>query len=129
MRTLYTSGSPWEPKMGYSRAVQVGGSLFISATAATGPDGNVVSDDLYEQTKNILEKLDAVLQNAGFTLAEVVSSRMAVSDWDNWAEAARAHGEVFGEIRPAFTLSHVLPFVDPAMLVEIDIVAMHDPQS
>lgn len=115
--------------MGYSRAVQVGGTLFVSATAATGPDGAVVSADLYEQTKNILEKLDAVLQNAGFTLNEVVSSRMAVSDWDNWSEAARAHGEVFGEIRPAFTLTHALPFVDPEMLVEIDITAMHDPDA
>lgn len=88
MRTLYSSGSEWENKLGYSRAVQVGDTLYISATSAAN-DG-VASGDLYEQTRFALEKL----------------------------------GEVFGDIRPALTLLHVLPFLDPAMLVEVELVAV-----
>ena len=99
MRKTFGTGSVWEQTLGYSRAVQVDNTLFISATAASGPDG-IVGDDFYSQTKYVLEKLGTVLEDAG-----------------------RAHGEVFGEIRPTLALVHVLPFLDPEMLVEIELVA------
>lgn len=122
MRTLYSSGSDWENKLGYSRAVQVGETLYISATSAAGADGSVTGD-LYEQTRFALEKLGAVLADAGFGYADVVQSKLYVTDIAKWEDAGRAHGEVFGEIRPALSLLHVLPFLDPTMLVEIELVA------
>jgi len=123
MRTLYSSGSDWEHKLGYSRAVRVGDSLYISATSAAGPDGTT-SGDLYEQTKYALEKLGAVLAEAGFGYEHVVQSKLYVTDISKWEDAGRAHGEVFGDIRPAMTLLHVLPFLDADMLVEVELVAV-----
>ena len=125
-RTLVTSGSPWEAKIGYSRAVIVGDTIYISASAATGPDGKVVSPDLYEQTKFVIGMLGGILEDNGFSLANVVQSKLYVSDFANWAEAARAHGEAFGEIRPAFTLVNALPFLDPEILVEFELVAVRN---
>ena len=122
-RELITSGSPWEAKLGYSRAVVVNDTIYTSASAATGPDGKVVSPDLYEQTAHVLAMLGRILDKNGFSLADVVQSKLYVSDFENWAEATRAHGEVFGEIRPALSLLHVLPFLDAAMLVEVELVA------
>ena len=122
MSTLYSSGSAWEHKMGYSRAVQVGDTLYISATSAAAADGSV-SGDLYEQTRFALEKLGSVLAEAGFAYGDVVQSKLYVTDITQWEDAGRAHGEVFAEIRPALTLLHVLPFLDPAMLVEVELVA------
>lgn len=122
MRTLYSSGSDWEHKMGYSRAVQVGDSLYISATSAAAADGSVTGD-LYEQTRFALEKLGPVLAEAGFHYEDVVQSKLYVTNIADWEQAGRAHGEVFGEIRPALSLLHVLPFLDPAMLVEVELVA------
>ena len=108
--------------MGYSRAVQVGDSLYISATSAAAADGSV-SGDLYEQTRFALEKLGPVLAEAGFHYEDVVQSKLYVTNIADWEQAAAAHGEVFGEIRPALSLLHVLPFLDPAMLVEVELVA------
>jgi enamine deaminase RidA (YjgF/YER057c/UK114 family) len=122
MATLYSSGSSWEHTLGYSRAVQVGDTLYISATSAAAADGSV-SGDLYEQTRYALEKLGAVLAEAGFAYEHVVQSKLYITDISKWEEAGRAHGEVFGEIRPALSLLHVLPFLDPAMLVEVELVA------
>lgn len=122
MSTLYSSGSAWENKLGYSRAVQVGDTLYISATSAAGADGSVTGD-LYEQTRFALEKLGSVLAEAGFAYEHVVQSKLYITDISKWEDAGRAHGEVFGEIRPALSLLHVLPFLDPAMLVEIELVA------
>ncbi|MCA4133681.1 RidA family protein [Arthrobacter sp. M4] len=122
MRTIYGSGSTWEQTLGYSRAVQVDNTLYISATAASGPDG-IVGDDFYSQTKYILEKLDTVLKDAGFSYEDVVQSKLYLTDISKWEDAGRAHGEVFGEIRPTLSLVHVLPFLDPKMLVEIELVA------
>ena len=122
MRKLFSSGSAWEHKMGYSRAVLVGETLYISATSAAAADGSVTGD-LYEQTRFALEKLTAVLAEAGFSLEDVVQSKLYITDISKWEDAGRAHGEVFGEIRPALSLLHVLPFLDPAMLVEIELVA------
>ena len=122
MRKTYGSGSVWEQTLGYSRAVQVDNTLYISATAASGLDG-IVGDDFYSQTKYILEKLGAVLEEAGFSYADVVQSKLYLTDISKWEDAGRAHGEVFGEIRPTLSLVHVLPFLDPQMLVEVELVA------
>jgi enamine deaminase RidA (YjgF/YER057c/UK114 family) len=122
MRKTFGTGSVWEQALGYSRAVQVDNTLFISATAASGPDG-IVGDDFYSQTKYILEKLGAVLADAGFDYEDVVQSKLYLTDITKWEDAGRAHGEVFGEIRPTLSLVHVLPFLDPEMLVEIEMVA------
>jgi enamine deaminase RidA (YjgF/YER057c/UK114 family) len=122
MRKTYGTGSVWEQTLGYSRAVQVDNTLFISATAASGPDG-IVGDDFYSQTKYILEKLGAVLEEAGFSYGDVVQSKLYLTDISKWEDAGRAHGEVFGEIRPTLSLVHVLPFLDSKMLVEIELVA------
>ena len=122
MRKTFGTGSVWEQTLGYSRAVQVDNTLFISATAASGPDG-IVGEDFYSQTKYILEKLGAVLEDAGFSYHDVVQSKLYLTDISKWEDAGRAHGEVFGEIRPTLSLVHVLPFLDPEMLVEIELVA------
>lgn len=122
MRKTFGTGSVWEQTLGYSRAVQTDNTLFISATAASGPEG-IVGDDFYSQTKYILEKLDAVLADAGFSYEDVVQSKLYLTDISKWEDAGRAHGEVFGEIRPTLSLVHVLPFLDPQMLVEIELVA------
>ena len=122
MRELYSSGSEWEHKLGYSRAVKVGETLYISATSAAAPDGST-SGDLYEQTRYALEKLGAVLAEAGFDYQDVVQSKLYVTEIADWEKAGRAHGEIFGDIRPALSLMHVLPFLDPAMLVEVELVA------
>ena len=122
MRKTFGSGSVWEQTLGYSRAVQVDNTLFISATAASGPEG-IVGDDFYSQTKYILEKLGVVLEEAGFSYEDVVQSKLYLTDISKWEDAGRAHGEVFGEIRPTLSLVHVLPFLDPQMLVEIELVA------
>ena len=108
--------------MGYSRAVQVGDSLYISATSAAAADGSVTGD-LYEQTRFALEKLGGVLAEAGFHYEDVVQSKLYVTNIADWEQAAKAHGEVFGDIRPALSLLHVLPFLDSAMLVEVELVA------
>jgi enamine deaminase RidA (YjgF/YER057c/UK114 family) len=122
MRELYSSGSEWEHKLGYSRAVKVGDTLYISATSAAGSDGTT-SGDLYEQTRFALEKLGTVVKDAGFAYEDVVQSKLYITDISQWEQAGRAHGEVFGEIRPALSLLHVLPFLDAAMLVEVELVA------
>ena len=122
MRKTFGSGSSWEQTLGYSRAVQVDNTLYISATAASGDNG-IVGEGFYTQTRYILEKLGAVLAEAGFDYADVVQSKLYLTDISKWEDAGRAHGEVFGEIRPTLSLVHVLPFLDPKMLVEIELVA------
>ncbi|HEY3574927.1 MAG TPA: RidA family protein [Arthrobacter sp.] len=122
MRKTFGTGSVWEQKLGYSRAVQVDNTLYISATSASGENG-IVGNDFYEQTQFILKKLEIVLADAGFALADVVQSKLYLTDISKWEDAGRAHGEVFGEIRPTLSLVHVLPFLDPEMLVEIELVA------
>ena len=125
MRRNISSGSPWEGKLGYSRAVIANGLVFISATAATGPDGKVVSrGDVYAQTRAILDKLGQVLREAGATYQDVVQTRIYLTDIAHWEDAGRAHGEVFGGVRPALTMLHVKPFLDPDMLVEIELTAI-----
>lgn len=117
MRKLVSTGSPWESKVGYSRAVVVGDTIFISGTAGEG-------EGVYAQTRDALATIEKVLTDNGFALSHVVQSRLAVADFERWEDAARAHGEVYGEIRPAFSLVHALPFVDDAILVEVEAVAV-----
>lgn len=117
MRHRISTGSPWEPKVGYSRAVVVDNSIYISGTAGQGAD-------VYAQTRDALATIEKVLVESGFALADVVQSRLAVADFDHWEDAARAHGEIYGEIRPAFSLVHALPFVDTSILVEVEAVAI-----
>lgn len=119
-----STGSAWEAKVGYSRAVVSAGLVFVSATAATDETGAVVGKhDPYAQTRTILDKLGAVLARAGSSLDRVVQTRVYVTDIAGWQEVGRAHGEVFGEARPALSLVHVKPFLDPDMLVEIEAIA------
>nr|WP_163507234.1 RidA family protein [Fodinicola acaciae] len=117
MRRLISSGSPWESTFGYSRGVITGDTMFVSATAGDG-------EDVYAQTRDALATIEKVLTENGFRMGDVVQSRLAVADFDHWQDAARAHGEVYSEIRPAFALVHVLPFVDEAILVEVEAVAV-----
>lgn len=117
MRQLVSTGSPWEPKVGYSRAVVVDDTIYISGTAGKGPD-------VYAQTRDALSIIEKVLSDNGFSLSDVVQSRLVVADFEHWEDAARAHGEVYGKIRPAFSLVHALPFVDDSILVELEAVAV-----
>ncbi len=117
MRKLVSTGSPWESSVGYSRAVIVGDTIFISGTSGEG-------EDVYTQTRQALATLEKVLTENGFALTDVVQSRLVVADFGHWEDAARAHGEVYRTVRPAFSLVHSLPFVDDAILVEVEAVAM-----
>ena len=127
-RQLFSSGSPWESVTGYSRAVRAGNLLFISATADTGANGQVLHpDNPYEQTRAILARLSDILREAGASLHDVAQTRLYVRDIASWAEIGRAHGEVFREILPATSLIEVKGFLDPAMLVEIEAIAVIPP--
>lgn len=124
-RTNISSGSRWEPLVGYSRAVRLGDAVYVAGTTAVGEEGEVVGiGDPYLQTVYILRKIEDALRRAGAGLADVVRTRMFVTDITRWEEIGRAHGEFFGDIRPASTMVEVRRLIDPDLLVEIEAEAV-----
>ena len=124
-RENFSSGSKWEPLVGYSRAVKVGNQVFIAGTTAIDGDGNLVGQgDPYQQTVQIIKNIEKALLMAGGSLENVVANRIYVTNISNWEKVGKAHSEFFGNIRPATTMVEVSGLVDPKMLVEIDSTAV-----
>ncbi len=120
-RLRYSSGAKWEPIVGYSRAVRVGNQVFVSGTTATNEAGEIVGiGDAYTQTLQVIQNLERALQALGATLADVVRTRMFVTDIARWEEYSRAHGEFFHEIRPCTAMVEVHRLIDERMLIEIE---------
>lgn len=122
-RLLITSGSPFEREIGFSRAVKVGNIIEVAGTA---PVGMAATDGVYDQTKRCFEIIAQALRDAGADLRHVTRTRIMLTDMSTWRDAARAHGEVFADIRPGCTFVEVSGFIDPAWLVEIEASAIID---
>jgi enamine deaminase RidA (YjgF/YER057c/UK114 family) len=123
-RKNISSGAKWEDVVGYSRAVVLGNQLEVSGTVATDDNGVVEKGNFYGQTKFILQKLEGVLKQAGFSMNDVVRTRMFVTDISRWEEIGKAHGEFFKSIKPATSMVEVSALIDPDYLVEIEITAV-----
>ena len=124
-RINYSSGAKWEDIVGYSRAVQIGNQLEISGTVATNEKGEVVGkDDFYLQTKFIIQKIESVLKKAGFSLQDVIRTRIFVTDISHWEDVGKAHGEFFNKIKPVTSMIEINRLIDADYLVEIEVSAV-----
>lgn len=123
-KQLISSGSPWEDVVGYSRAVRVGNVVEVAGTTAVDGDVLIGKGDVYLQTQFILQKIGKALEQAGSSLEHVVRTRMFITDISLWEEAGRAHGEVFGNIKPASTMVEVSALIQEHLLIEIEVTAI-----
>ncbi|WP_033355381.1 RidA family protein [Kitasatospora aureofaciens] len=127
VRQIVSSGSPLEPQIGFSRAIRKGSHIAVAGTAPIGDDGTTVGHgDVYAQTVRCLDIAEAALKEAGASSADVVRTRIMLTDVSRWEEAARAHGERFASVRPACTFVEVSRFIDPDWLVEVELDAILD---